>query len=365
MTRRKDQQEGQHTRTEDQDQGEEQGRKMIKKKQGRKETKQSALSQEALPGRSKAQETGRGTKREEAPEGSRTAIAAACGEPPCEGKVRKKKDHKDQGHVIHVLQIYRSAKRCEHSIEELFAALDPWLQGNPGKPAECIQDLTAAGEADSQTKPPSEIEIRKVCLPEADYRSPRALWRNVRFVRAELRQHPAEVIHITGEVYFLACFLPRDRTILTLHDFVYLDRFRERGEVVGGDPLLETFWVDPKQGQDQESAQGERPGAGRKFRGRRHLPDPGRQARYLLSYWFWHRIPFARCRKIICVSDTVEQELWDRFPELPRKKTCVIPNTVGAAYEAMREEKLDALSWIPKMYAGFWGDPFGKRKKQS
>lgn len=273
--------------------------------------------------------------------------------------------------VIHVAQIYRAKARGEHSIEQLFAALDPWFARDAGG-NHAVEPSGALGESESDPEPEPEsepapqkeprvredvtqrsrnrprIEIRRYYLPEPRYHSLPVLYRNLRYVKSVIcRDHP-DVYHITGEVYFLGCILPGKRTVLTLHDFIYLDRFREGTEVSAWDPGKESGEEERIRSKTEERAWYRKQincwsHKKKRCEKRCGIRSPQRRAQYLLSYWFWHRIPFVRCSKIICVSETVQKDLWERFPGLPREKTCVIPNTVGEAYETTREQKLESL----------------------
>ena len=287
-------------------------------------------------------------------------------------------------HEIHVAQIYRSKARGEHSMEQLFAALDPWFskenaadrvagqadgQGDPhtqkgSGSREDLQTQTAYGyqkERYPQGGSRYRIAIRKYTLPEPRYHSLSALYRNLRYVRkVAFRDHP-DVYHITGEVTFLGCILKGKRTVLTLHDFVYLDRFRkgkeeswqsgEDGNTAKRNNAQEIWdegWEEEEggnnrnEGKPEEVLPGSRAAIGTEAGNQQifHKRHAFREIRYLVSYWFWYRIPLTRCRRVVCVSHTVREELLSRFPMIPKEKITVIPNTLGEAYEEERTRQL-------------------------
>lgn len=91
--------------------------------------------------------------------------------------------------------IFRDTRAGNHSIERLFAALEPYLA--------------------------MEFEMHKVVVP----RQPsgfRALWTNIRYARKRVEG----LAHVTGDAQYLATFLPRDRTVLTIHDCGTLENLR-------------------------------------------------------------------------------------------------------------------------------------------
>lgn len=52
----------------------------------------------------------------------------------------------------------------------------------------------------------------------------RGIWRRVASIlETRLRQDPEAIHHITGDVHFLALGLPRERTVLTIHDCVFME----------------------------------------------------------------------------------------------------------------------------------------------
>lgn len=64
---------------------------------------------------------------------------------------------------------------------------------------------------------PDSIDWKVVTLPHSAFR-PFALLKNGLFAR----KHKADVYHISGESHYLAFFLPRKQTILTIHDSLVL-----------------------------------------------------------------------------------------------------------------------------------------------
>lgn len=94
---------------------------------------------------------------------------------------------------MRVVHIHRPPRPGAHSIEELFRAL--------------------ASELRNQVE---VIEYR--CGPRS------AAWRDAR----KLRRLDADVYHVTGDVHYIVPALPRERTVLTVHDLNHL-RFGLRG----------------------------------------------------------------------------------------------------------------------------------------
>lgn len=91
--------------------------------------------------------------------------------------------------------LFRDKRQSNHSIERLFAALEPRFADH--------------------------FVVHKVVVP----RQPSgfgALWVNIRHARREARG----LVHITGDAQYLATFLPRGRTVLTIHDCGYLEKLR-------------------------------------------------------------------------------------------------------------------------------------------
>ncbi len=91
--------------------------------------------------------------------------------------------------------VFRDPRTANHSIERLFAALEPHFRHN--------------------------FECHRVLMP-CQPSGAGALLANIRHARRETRG----VIHITGDAQYLAPFLPRGKVILTIHDCGYLMRLR-------------------------------------------------------------------------------------------------------------------------------------------
>jgi glycosyltransferase involved in cell wall biosynthesis len=108
----------------------------------------------------------------------------------------------------------------------------------------------------------------------------RDIWHNLRFIR---RQRLQGIIHITGDVQYATLALPASRTVLTIHDCVPLERFRQR-------PL-----------------------------------------RYALFWLLWYYLPIRRARVVVAVSDKTRQDLI-RYVGRIAEKVVVIPNTVDPSF---------------------------------
>ena len=78
---------------------------------------------------------------------------------------------------------------------------------------------------------------RRVTLPSYSS-SFRAILHNLRFAR-RLRRFPADIYHVTGDVHYVVLALPRRKTVLTIHDCVFLNRPRGLRR-----SLLKWIWLD-------------------------------------------------------------------------------------------------------------------------
>ena len=68
---------------------------------------------------------------------------------------------------------------------------------------------------------PSDMRAEVVTSP---YPS-RGIWKRLRAaLHAWRAARGADVVHVTGDTHFMACFAPRRRTILTIHDCTFLER---------------------------------------------------------------------------------------------------------------------------------------------
>ena len=94
-----------------------------------------------------------------------------------------------------VILLMRKASPGAYSIERLFESLEPFLS--------------------------SRFEVRTVRVP-CNGTGPLRCIRNLIFT-ARLR---ADVIHVTGDIYYCALAVPRQRCVLTIHDLVSLNRLK-------------------------------------------------------------------------------------------------------------------------------------------
>lgn len=108
---------------------------------------------------------------------------------------------------------------------------------------------------------------------------PAALYRNLCFCR-NLRGY--RLFHITGDINYVACTLPGERTILTVHDLGNLE-------------AMEGSWKRP------------------------------------LLRRFWYQYPLAKVAAVTCVSETTRRLLLDAFPCDPAKVS-VIYNPVDPGF---------------------------------
>jgi glycosyltransferase involved in cell wall biosynthesis len=89
--------------------------------------------------------------------------------------------------------------------------------------------------------------------------------------------HQGEINHITGDIHYIAIFLKKRKTVLTIHDFSILRR--------------------------------------------------SSGFRYFIYYDFWYYLPIVRVRFITVISNQIKQELLELFP-FAEKKTIVVYNPI-------------------------------------
>lgn len=147
--------------------------------------------------------------------------------------------------------IFRSKKRNEYSIEVIFQGLS--------------EELNRRSVANKCTY-----------IPNEHYNSIRSIIENIRFIR----KSEGDIFHITGEVYFLGLVLPKNRTIITIHDLVMLNHDHAIG------------------------------------------------LKYYIFKYFWFYIPIKRSKAIVCISEKTRDDLVRLFPSFS-KKVIVIPNPYG------------------------------------
>ena len=99
------------------------------------------------------------------------------------------------------------------------------------------------------------------------------------FVAKKVR---ADIIHITGDVYYLALVTPKNRTIVTVLDLVSLENHTG--------------------------------------------------IKKLILKHFWYRAPLRRCKSVVTISEKTRTELISTFPEL-EKKTTTVPCPVSMNYK--------------------------------
>lgn len=87
--------------------------------------------------------------------------------------------------------IFRSKKRNEYSIENVFQSLYPYFKEYG-------------------------VDVLETFLPNPRYNTVSALYENYRFAK----KLDAEVYHVTGEMHYITLALPMKKTILTIHDLV-------------------------------------------------------------------------------------------------------------------------------------------------
>lgn len=96
-------------------------------------------------------------------------------------------------------------------------------------------------------------------------------------------RHRGPINHVVGDTNYQALALPSRSTILTIHDFVGLQR--------------------------------------------------GRGLRQRLIRWLWYQWPIAHARVVTVISEQTRDELFRLFPQTPPEKVVVIPNGINAAFQ--------------------------------
>ncbi|GAB3572195.1 glycosyltransferase family 1 protein [Spirosoma luteolum] len=119
----------------------------------------------------------------------------------------------------------------------------------------------------------TDAPVATLHLPHIS-RGLRSVWQNCRFVA---RQRLSGLVHITGDVHYVALALPGRRTILTIHDCILLEKNRHR-------PL-----------------------------------------RYALFWWLWYYAPIRRAAVVTTVSEKTRQDLIRLVGRLA-EKVVVVPN---------------------------------------
>lgn len=153
--------------------------------------------------------------------------------------------------------LFRSKKRKEHSVENVFANIEPYLK--------------------------KEYVVNKAYLPEDRYLSPTKFVRNVLFTLSV----KGDVIHVTGENYFCACFTPKNKTVLTILDYVAFEN------MTGVSKFLD--WL------------------------------------------FMYYIPIKRSKYVTCISDKVYEDTIRKFPWCAGK-TKMIPVSISDDYQCNLKE---------------------------
>lgn len=153
--------------------------------------------------------------------------------------------------------LFRSKKRKEHSVENVFANIEPYLR--------------------------LEYEICNEYLPEDRYLAPLKFLKNVLFTFSV----KGDIIHITGENYFCACFTPKMKTVITILDYVALENMS------GISKFLD----------------------------------------WLLMYY----IPIKRSRYVTCISNKIYEDTIKKFPWC-KAKTKVVLVSISDDYQYVKKE---------------------------
>ena len=84
-------------------------------------------------------------------------------------------------------------------------------------------------------------DVDSIFLP-SPYASLSALYKNVRYVMSYVKKHKFDVIHITGDVYYLAYFLRRYKVVTTVHDLGFYTTAPQKSLRTF---LLRCMWIKP------------------------------------------------------------------------------------------------------------------------
>lgn len=155
--------------------------------------------------------------------------------------------------------VFRSKERNEFSIETLFACFKKYI---------------------------INAEIQEYYLPHGRYNNIKFLSNDCNYAK----KIKADIYHITGEVYFITPFFPKEKVILTVHDCV-----------------------------DLESMKG---------------------IKKLIRWLFWYYIPFHHCKYIACISHKVCGEIEYRFP-FTKNKIIYAPNPIDDSYTMVQKNFSD------------------------
>ncbi len=153
--------------------------------------------------------------------------------------------------------IYRSKERKEFSIEALFNSLLPYLK--------------------------KDFDVNEVYLPHGRYNKFSLLRNNYNYVK----KFESDIFHITGEVNFVALKKNKEKTIITIHDFVDLEHMKK----------------GPKK---------------------------------IIRKVLWYDLPFKRCKYLVCVSKKTYNDLLKFFPKV-KDKAYYIPNPIDDSYNKVEK----------------------------
>ena len=151
--------------------------------------------------------------------------------------------------------VFRSKKRNEHSIERIFEPLS--------------EALTEQG-----------TKNERVYVPEDRYNTFIKVFHNIMHVK----RVKADIYHITGEIYYISTFLPKKKTIITIHDLASINNNLD---------LTKTKY---------------------------------KLLRYIMFYF-----PIKHSSVVTCISEKTRDEIIDIFP-WSKKKLVVIPNLIEPNY---------------------------------
>jgi glycosyltransferase involved in cell wall biosynthesis len=151
----------------------------------------------------------------------------------------------------------------------------------------------------------------------------RGLFRRL-FIAIQAAFNQGNINHITGDIHFVAAFLKKKRTILTVHDIGSAVK-REAGRREAGVRSRKTEAGRPKPGVGRPESEGRRreAEAGR-------IAKPGLKARVLRYFWFV--MPFNRVKYVTVISEFTKQEILQEFSIKP-EKIIVIPDCVSPQIE--------------------------------
>ncbi len=156
---------------------------------------------------------------------------------------------------MNIIYLYRCQVQNVHSVERMFGAVEPEI-----KKTATVHDFFV---------PEYRVTVRN-------------LLKNMLYVRKIVKLYPdTDIFHVTGDVYYISLFLPKEKTVLTILDTVNL----------------------------------------KNSKGIKHQ----------LLKLLWFSLPIRKCRYIQVISEKTKQEIIELFPRC-ESKIHIIPCTADSVF---------------------------------